>query len=99
MLEPGDVLFFNGSIVHGSKPNRTTDEWRRSFICHYVPLSAREISGAYRCYRFDGSHHELAVAEGGGPCGEEFPDGFIPREWDEARERGLKPVDGGSIPG
>jgi ectoine hydroxylase-related dioxygenase (phytanoyl-CoA dioxygenase family) len=37
----GDVLFFNGSLVHGSQPNRTADRFRRSFICHYIPRSAR----------------------------------------------------------
>jgi phytanoyl-CoA hydroxylase len=35
-LEPGDALFFDGRIIHGSYPNNTTDRWRRSFICHYV---------------------------------------------------------------
>ena len=35
-LAPGDALFFDGRIIHGSYPNQTTDRWRRSFICHYV---------------------------------------------------------------
>lgn len=99
ILDPGDVLFFNGSIVHGSRPNSTHDEWRRSFICHYVPISAREMSNSYRCYRFDGSTHQLANAEGGGPCGTEFPDGFLPGDWKEAAAAGCTPVARGSIPG
>ena len=33
-MEPGDVLFFNGSLVHGSGPNRSPDRFRRSFIGH-----------------------------------------------------------------
>ena len=73
-LEPGDVLFFNGSLVHGSGPNATADRWRRSFICHYAPASAEEIASNYRpCLRFDGSEHAgIAEATGGGPCGEAF---------------------------
>ncbi len=98
VLDPGDVLFFNGSIVHGSKPNGTATEWRRSFICHYVPLSAEEIAGSYECYHFDGTRRELANARGGGPCGTEFPDGFMPVQWDQAKALGLKPVSSGSIP-
>jgi len=35
-MEPGDALFFDGKTIHGSYANRTTDRWRRSFICHYV---------------------------------------------------------------
>ncbi|HLG72638.1 MAG TPA: phytanoyl-CoA dioxygenase family protein [Chloroflexota bacterium] len=70
-LEPGDVLFFGGSVIHGSEPNRTKDRFRRSFICHYVGESAREISWFYKpLYRFDGTEVDLADATGGGPCGD-----------------------------
>jgi phytanoyl-CoA hydroxylase len=34
-LEPGDTVFFGGLTIHGSLPNRTTDRFRRAFICHY----------------------------------------------------------------
>ena len=34
--QPGDVLFFDGKMIHGSYRNATTDRWRRSFICHYI---------------------------------------------------------------
>lgn len=34
-MEPGDVLFFDGHLLHRSYPNRTRDRWRRSFVCHY----------------------------------------------------------------
>ena len=73
-LEPGDVLFFNGSVVHGSNPNRTTDEWRRSFICHYLPVSATHIAQGYLpyMYDFDGNPVRREVAVGGGPCGTEY---------------------------
>lgn len=34
-MEPGDVLFFHGHILHRSYPNRTSDRFRRSYVCHY----------------------------------------------------------------
>jgi ectoine hydroxylase-related dioxygenase (phytanoyl-CoA dioxygenase family) len=75
-LNPGDTLFFNGSLIHGSPPNRSATEWRRSFICHYMPQSAVHISKAYRpLFNFDGQEVEYAAATGGGPCGAEFQPG------------------------
>lgn len=32
---PGDVVFFNGHVLHRSKQNWTTDRFRRSFVSHY----------------------------------------------------------------
>lgn len=70
-LGPGDVLFFGGNLIHGSQPNHTRDRFRRSFICHYIGRSAEEISRYYKpLYRFDGTEVEVAVATGGGPCGD-----------------------------
>ena len=31
----GDVVFFNGHVLHRSKKNWTTDRYRRSFVSHY----------------------------------------------------------------
>src|SRR6185436_14009893 len=31
----GDVVFFNGNILHRSKANTTTDRFRRAFVSHY----------------------------------------------------------------
>src|SRR5215831_1763168 len=42
-LDPGDCLFFNGSIIHGSYPNRSATRFRRSFICHYIGASTEEL--------------------------------------------------------
>ncbi|WP_055490979.1 phytanoyl-CoA dioxygenase family protein [Streptomyces sp. TP-A0356] len=72
VMEPGDVLFFNGSLVHGSKPNRSADRFRRSFIGHYVGRSTRRIGGFYRTLTMDGSPVALPESEGAGPCGAEF---------------------------
>src|SRR5688572_25245320 len=43
-LAPGDTLFFTGNVIHGSRPNRTKDQSRRSFICHYVPRSSTHVA-------------------------------------------------------
>lgn len=33
--QPGDVVFFNGHVLHRSKTNVTADRFRRSFVSHY----------------------------------------------------------------
>ncbi|WP_367319092.1 phytanoyl-CoA dioxygenase family protein [Streptomyces sp. HUAS ZL42] len=71
-MAPGDVLFFNGSVVHGSQPNRTADRFRRSFIGHYVGRSAERIGQYYRTLSMSGERVALAESEGAGPCGTEF---------------------------
>ncbi|OLZ74463.1 phytanoyl-CoA dioxygenase [Streptomyces sp. IMTB 2501] len=71
-LAPGDVLFFNGSLVHGSGPNRSADRFRRSFIGHYVGRSAERIGAYYRTLTMSGERVPLPESEGAGPCGTEF---------------------------
>jgi ectoine hydroxylase-related dioxygenase (phytanoyl-CoA dioxygenase family) len=69
-LKAGDVLFFNGSTIHGSPPNRSETRFRRALICHYVGESSRELSPWYRKpMSFDHRVHEIPEATGGGPCG------------------------------
>jgi phytanoyl-CoA hydroxylase len=69
-LKAGDVMFFNGSVIHGSYPNTSKDRFRRAFISHYVPASTIELANWYRTpYSFDGRTHSIAEATGGGPCG------------------------------
>jgi hypothetical protein len=71
-LAAGDVLFFNGSLVHGSGPNRSRDRFRRSFICHYIGQSSDRLSSWYRpVLRFDGREVVIAENTAGGPCGTE----------------------------
>ena len=72
-LKAGDVLFFNGSVIHGSTPNTSADRFRRSLIFHYVPESTREISHWYEAMSFDGAPQEIAVNMDGGPCGTTQP--------------------------
>jgi ectoine hydroxylase-related dioxygenase (phytanoyl-CoA dioxygenase family) len=71
----GDVLFFNGSVVHGSGPNKTTDRFRRAFICHYAGESAEKIARFYDVLRMDGTPLVLDESTGGGPCGDEIDRG------------------------
>jgi phytanoyl-CoA hydroxylase len=73
-MQPGDVLFFNGSLLHGSGPNTTADRFRRSFISHYASSSTERIAEGYPTARMNGERFNLPVAEGGGPCGTEFDD-------------------------
>jgi ectoine hydroxylase-related dioxygenase (phytanoyl-CoA dioxygenase family) len=71
-LQPGDCLFFNGSVIHGSYPNTSPDMFRRSFICHYVPTSAKEMSHWYfPLHDMQGNLVEREVSTDGGPCGSE----------------------------
>jgi phytanoyl-CoA hydroxylase len=71
VMDPGDVLFFNGSLVHGSMPNRTTDRFRRALIGHYIQADARQVAQYYQpALRMDGTPLRLDVSEGGGACGE-----------------------------
>ncbi|WP_431895460.1 phytanoyl-CoA dioxygenase family protein [Nonomuraea sp. bgisy101] len=74
-MEPGDVLFFNGNLVHGSEPNTTADRFRRSFICHYVGASTERISSYYPTLTIAGERVFFAEAAGGGPCGTDDPAG------------------------
>lgn len=72
-LAPGDVLFFNGSVIHGSYPNRSATRFRRSFICHYAGISCEKIGRYYMpLYRRDGTPLVREENQGAGPCGEEF---------------------------
>jgi ectoine hydroxylase-related dioxygenase (phytanoyl-CoA dioxygenase family) len=71
VMEPGDVLFFHGALVHGSAPNVTEDRFRRALIGHYIEGEAEQVAEYYHpALRMDGSPLELGVAEGGGACGE-----------------------------
>jgi ectoine hydroxylase-related dioxygenase (phytanoyl-CoA dioxygenase family) len=67
-LKAGDVLFFNGSVIHGSYPNRSESRFRRAFICHYVPAHSTELSHWYTEPRlFDDTLVDIPAATSGGP--------------------------------
>lgn len=71
IMKAGDVLFFNGQVIHGSGPNNSSDRFRRSLISHYVIGDCTAVSKWYHpVYRMDRSIIDLDVNEGGGKCGD-----------------------------
>ncbi len=70
IMEAGDVLFFNGSLIHGSYPNTSSGRFRRALIGHYIVGEAEKVASYYHpVLRMDGTVVEIGVSEGGGPCG------------------------------
>lgn len=69
-MEPGDVLFFNGQLIHGSFPNRSSDRFRRALIGHYIVAEAERVAEFYHpVLGMDGSQVQLGASTEGGPCG------------------------------
>ncbi len=69
-MQPGDVLFFNGQVIHGSWPNTTADRFRRAMIAHYIVGEAEKVAQFYQpLLTFDGAALEMGVSDHGGPCG------------------------------
>ena len=70
IMQAGDVVFFNGQVVHGSYPNTSADRFRRALIGHYIAGEAHEVAKYFHpVLRMDGSTVELEVSEGGDLCG------------------------------
>jgi len=74
-MEPGDVLFFHGNLIHGSDPNTSADRFRTVIVGHYATGGAQRISEWYpEALSFRGEGAALEPVASGGPCGE-FVDG------------------------
>jgi len=70
IMKAGDVLFFNGQLVHGSFANTSTDRFRRSLIGHYIVAEAQKVAQFYHpALHMDGTPVDLGFSEGGGSCG------------------------------
>lgn len=70
-MRAGDVLFFNGQLVHGSFPNTSADRFRRALIGHYIVGEAEKVYQYYHpVLRMDGTEVELGVSEYGSTCGQ-----------------------------
>lgn len=70
VMDAGDVLFFNGQIVHGSLPNTSDDRFRCSLIAHYVTGDAQQVAQTYfPVLRLNGGTVELDKSAGGSQCG------------------------------
>jgi hypothetical protein len=77
VMRAGDVLFFHGSLIHGSGPNRSDTRFRRALIAHYVTGDAESAAKFYHpLLRFDGTVVELGVSPTGGMCGVVTEDGI-----------------------
>lgn len=71
VMAPGDVLFFNGQLIHGSFPNTSKTRFRRSLIGHYIVGEAEKVGRFYQpALRQDGSVVTLGESEGAGACGQ-----------------------------
>lgn len=70
IMKAGDVLFFNGQLIHGSFPNRSTNRFRRALIGHYIMAEAEQVSEFYHpALHFDGAEVVLKIGEAGSQCG------------------------------
>jgi phytanoyl-CoA hydroxylase len=70
IMQAGDVLFFNGQLIHGSLPNISQTRFRRALITHYIVGEAQQVSHFYNpALRFDGSEVTLDASEDGSECG------------------------------
>lgn len=71
-MKAGDVLFFDGQLIHGSYPNVSPSRFRRIIAAHYVPADSESVAEFYHpVYRFDGSVVGTvgSTPYGDGPCG------------------------------
>ncbi len=70
LMNAGDVLFFNGQLIHGSYPNSSPNRFRRSLIGHYIVGEAEKVSEFFHpVLRMDGSEVVLDISDHGGACG------------------------------
>ncbi|MEM7032937.1 MAG: phytanoyl-CoA dioxygenase family protein [Chloroflexota bacterium] len=70
IMKAGDVLFFNGQLVHGSLPNSSHNRFRQALIGHYIVGEAKQVYEWYHpVLRMDGSEIKLETSEVGGTCG------------------------------
>lgn len=70
VMKAGDVLFFNGQLIHGSFPNTSETRFRRALIGHYIVAKAEKVAEFYHpVLRMDGSEIQLGISERGGECG------------------------------
>lgn len=69
-MRAGDILFFHGSLVHGSRPNTSTGRFRRFLIFHYVSQRSVGMAQFYQPLLTPTSEEVMIEeTEEGGPCG------------------------------
>jgi phytanoyl-CoA hydroxylase len=62
IVEPGDVIFFGGHILHRSHSNRSKNRFRRALVCHYA--NARSFTMWGSPDRRSPSNHLQILARG-----------------------------------
>jgi phytanoyl-CoA hydroxylase len=79
VVEPGDVVFFGGHVLHRSHANRSATRSRRSFVAHYCnarsyvpwddePLAAGEMANERHILARGETHLPYAQPRFGTPC-------------------------------
>lgn len=72
-MKRGDVLYFNGQLIHGSGKNTSKDRFRRTLIAHYIDGAAESVSKYYfPVWNLEGepvTHIQSGTEGEGGPCG------------------------------
>jgi phytanoyl-CoA hydroxylase len=79
VVEPGDLVFFGGRVLHRSHANRSPTRSRRSFVAHYCnarscvpwddePLAEGEMANARHILARGGTHLPYAEPKFGTPC-------------------------------
>ena len=58
-MEKGDVLFFDGYLVHGSYENKSASDNRPAYIAHYVPKGSLQDSTKGDRVSLHGERHRV----------------------------------------
>ncbi len=70
LMKAGDVMYFNGQLVHGSFPNTSSNRFRRALIGHYIQGNADAVHKWYKpVLKMDGSTLEVGDSPDGSECG------------------------------
>jgi len=76
-MEPGDVAFFGGHLLHRSLKNRSATRFRRSFVNHYANARSFTTWGGGNSEHIlarGNTHLEFAFPKFGTPCAAMNPD-------------------------
>jgi len=83
VMEPGDVAFFGGHVLHRSLKNRSADRYRRSFVNHYANARSYTIWGGGNREHIlarGNTHLEFAQPRFGTPCAASDPERSSPSD-------------------
>jgi hypothetical protein len=83
VMEPGDVAFFGGHVLHRSLKNRSADRYRRSFVNHYANARSYTIWGGGNREHIlarGNTHLEFAQPRFGTPCAASGPERSSPSD-------------------